>query len=212
MNIRSIGNDTIFQSKTKTESNSRVFTEPVPQNNAETISPLEYYKNLCKDYPDITFRLNDRETDLRLGNQVAFGYNGSLNQVGEGFGKPGQCSIDIDVAVIRHMQSDEAYETRIRAMIEDSRNKYSFYEDRALRDGFFYVCVVIEEEGGEPLYGVANSRMPFSTEEELKEMWKEESLQDQVYIKYKNVQDSLVDQYLKMLEDRDGKLSRLGIE
>ena len=100
-------------------------------------SPLDYYNTLCKDYPDVTFRLDDIRTGQEKG--WGLGYNNSLNQRGTDFGMAGRCSINIDIAVIERMQKDPKYEQQIKGIIASSRKNYSSYEQSAASDGMPYI-------------------------------------------------------------------------
>ena len=76
---------------------------------------LDYYHNLCSKFPDISFRLSDMEESLKHMNdrRPYFGYNDSLNQVGDNYSEMGQVSIDIDAAVIRKMQNNPDFEEAV---------------------------------------------------------------------------------------------------
>lgn len=70
----------------------------------------------------------------------------------------------------------------------------------------------IEDGGARPQMSLVNSKMPFSTEEEIKEMREQESAQSQIKINFQNIKDSLLEQYLNAIEERGRKLQKLGIE
>lgn len=185
-----------------------------------TNDPLEYYRNLAKEFPEVSFRLGDRENGFLPGHpNVCIGYNNSMNQIGENFGEPGQCSIDIDVAVIRKMQSDPDYELRIKSLIRNSVHNYPVYETWAKQEDYGYTSVNIEEEDGEPVRSVCLSRMAYSTEEEVRRMWGENEKQDsaedflkkKIYIRCMSVKNSLIDDYMKLTGEREEKMERLGI-
>lgn len=161
-------------------------------------SPLEYYNELCKEYPDITFRLSDKEEALK--HEWYTGYGGSMNQRGDNFGMPGQCSIDIDVAAIRNMLSDKNYEMKIKGEIEYARKKYSDYEREGLDDGCSYTCVCIEDDGGKPVLARCHSHMPFSTEEELKKLWSNNDYQKKMQFKFDSMKNDLLDTYLSFVD------------
>lgn len=185
-----------------------------------TNNPLEYYRNLVKEFPEVTFRLGDRENGFLPGHpNVGIGYNNSMNQIGENFGELGQCSIEIDVAVIRKMQSDPDYELRIKSLIRDSINNYPVYESWAKQEDYGYTSVDIEEEDGEPVRGVCLSSMVYSTEEEVRQIWADnekqgradDSLKKKIYIRCMGVKNSLIDDYMKLTGGREEKMGRLGI-
>ena len=84
----------------KTENTSVSFSDKISKVNekSEAELNLEYYHSLCKEFPGITFRLEDIKTALELNNsgKEYIGYNGSMHQVGSNFGAIGQCSIEIE--------------------------------------------------------------------------------------------------------------------
>lgn len=185
---------------------------------SEVMTPLQYYQNLCSEFPDVTFRLKDKQTALESGSKVYLGYLNSMNQIGDNFGEAGQCSISIDISVIEKMMKDSNYEEKIKYIIGGTKSMYSQYEARAQSEGYSYVSVVIEEEAGKLSYGVKQSVMRYSTEEEVKEIWANESsawtddlFQKQVCYQIQNVQNELLEHYIKLGESREEKLNRLGI-
>ncbi len=191
--------------KTETSFGIQAENSPKPQ------SPMEYYQALCREFQGVTFRLGNKAAQKASGGSV-LGYGGSMNQMGESFGSPGQCSIQIDISVLKKMQQDPEYEKHVKGTIQDARDTYSMYESQAGRDGYPYVCVEIEDGGARPQMSLVNSKMPFSTEEEIKEMREQESAQSQIKINFQNIKDSLLEQYLNAIEERGRKLQKLGIE
>lgn len=181
------------------------------ENSPKPQSPMEYYQELCREFQGVTFRLGDNAAQKASGGSV-LGYGGSMNQIGEGFGHPGQCSIQIDISVIKKMQQNPEYEKHVKGTIQDARDTYSMYESQARKDGYPYVCVEIEDGGARPQTSLVNSKMPFSTEEEIKEMREHEAAQSQIKINFQNIKDSLLEQYLNAIEERGRKLQKLGIE
>ena len=219
MNITGINNnfslyDTTLQKTGNADTNFSSDLEAV----SEVTTPLQYYQDLCSEFPDITFRLKDKQTALESGGKMYLGYLNSMNQIGDNFGEAGQCSISIDISVVEKMMKDSDYEQKIKHIIEGTKGMYPQYEARAQSEGYPYVSVVIEEEAGKLSYGVMQSVMRYSTEEEVKEIWANESsawtddlFQKQVCYKIQNVQNELLDHYMKLGESREEKLNRLGI-
>lgn len=148
----------------KKAATSNVSFEVKQNSSADPI--LEYYHNLCEQYPDITFRLSDHEACLQTENR-SIGYKNSLHQVGDNFGAIGQCSIAIEINVIKRMMEDPAYENVAKAWIEESQEKYSQYESETKACGMIYTSVFLQDDNGRPAAGVTRSRMSYSTEEEL---------------------------------------------
>lgn len=172
--------------------------ESTNQFDKQSQSPLEYYDALCKEYPDISFRLSDDEEGQK--HEWYLGFGGSMNQRGNNFGMPGQCSIEIDVSAVRRMQADESYEKQVKGWIEQSRKNYKNYEKEALADGFGYTCVHIEDDGGRPLVSVVQSHTPFSTEEEVKKLWSNEEQKKKVQIKFDAMKNELLDTYMSFVD------------
>lgn len=85
---------------------------------------LDYYHEICSKFTDISFRLSDIEETLKHMNDSRpyLGYNDSLNQVGDNYSEIGKVSIDIDVAVIRKMQSDSSFEEEVLDTIDRIKN------------------------------------------------------------------------------------------
>ena len=206
MNITGINNnfslyDTMLQKTGNADANFSSDLEAV----SEVMTPLQYYQNLCSEFPDITFRLNDKQTALESGSKGCLGYLNSMNQIGDNFGEAGQCSISIDISVIEKMMKDSNYEEKIKYIIGGTKSMYSQYEAQAQSEGYSYVSVVIEEEAGKLSYGVKQSVMRYSTEEEVKEIWANESsawtddlYQKQVCYQIQNVQNELLEHYMKL--------------
>jgi hypothetical protein len=163
-------------------------------------SELDYYKDLCKEFKNITFRLEDKQTAMSGGNQM--GYGGSMNQVGSGFGNFGQCSISIDVGVIRRMLSDPEYERRVKGIIDSSRCNYKNYEQAALEDGFSYVCVNLEDEDGKVVRSKTQASSPFSTEDEVRKLWADDKLSEKMVRKFDAMENELLDTFLSFTESR----------
>ena len=138
--------------------------------------PLIYYQQLCKEFLDITFRLEDKEEAVKNTGEPYLGYNNSMNQIGGNYGENGQCSISIDISVIKHMQDDISYEQKMKGMIQNTYDQYSTYEAAAMSDGCPYVSVSFEDNNGQPMRSITQSVSFFSTEEELKAMWSDDSI------------------------------------
>ncbi|MCF0127426.1 MAG: hypothetical protein HUJ70_02600 [Pseudobutyrivibrio sp.] len=171
-------------------------------NSKESDSNLALYKDICAKYPDITFRLDDLNEARKPQYQdnPYLGYNNSMNQSGDNFGGLGQCSINIDISVIEHMQKDSNYKAKVLGMIEVIQREYSNYEMQTKQDGFIYTSVGLEDVGGELQRSIAESNASYSTEDEIKRMWPTK----QSDIRYVQIVDSakrdLFETYMEMLE------------
>jgi hypothetical protein len=193
------GKSTGISATVETESES-------PLRKYATGSVLDYYNELCKQYPNITFRLDDSVTAATYnsnGSCPYLGYNNSMNQVGNNFGTMNQCSINIDAAVVKHMQQDPVYESRVLGSIKDIEGRYSYYQGNAREQGAMYLCVNIEDNGGNVQKSATYSQNPFSTEKEVKELWDEESRASDARNKVENVQRELLENYMNLLSEYD---------
>ena len=166
-NIANMTNYQKYTTYSTKDKDSSIVEEPVMVEKEEksgTVSELETYKQLCSMFPDVTFRLSDKTS------QYSF-YENGMHQVGQNFGGHGQCSIDIDISVIRRMQMDEEYAFHVRGYVETIERNYSEYEAQTQSDGFVYTCANLTDEGGKLTSSTTSSMQPFSTEEEIKEMY-----------------------------------------
>ena len=171
----------------------------VSSNNEQ--DPLAYYKKLCGEYSDVTFRLDDMAEASKNPDKLTLGYNGSMNQIGNNFGGKGNCSISIDIAVIKRMQSDPQYEQSVKGLIEDSRRRYSEFEAGALQDGYQYVSVSIEDNNGKPQRGVVQTNYPYSTEDEVKSMWSSGEYSNRVVSIVDDIKSEAADIFFKMYDE-----------
>lgn len=110
-------NQAVFSAKTKKKE------ESVPSD------PLGYYRKLCEQFPNISFRLVDEETGAQNTDKICLGYNGSMNQIGENFSGVGHCSINLDISVIRKMQEDPEYEQGMISLIKRTEKMYPSIEN-----------------------------------------------------------------------------------
>lgn len=152
----------IQQSKTQ-----KVSFEVKQNSSADPI--LEYYYDLCKQYPDVIFRLDDIETGLQT-NSRSIGYKNSLYQVGDNYGANGQCNITIDVSAIRRMMEDPSYEIGVKACIEEDLKNYPMYELNAKAYGMNYTDCNIRDNGGSIEHSTGYFRLMPATEEKLLEI------------------------------------------
>ena len=163
--------------------------------------PLEYYKKLCGEYTDITFRLDDIAEAAKSADTLTLGYGGSMNQMGNNFGTQGKCSISIDISVIKRMQSDPQYEQNVKGLIEDSRRRYSEFQAGALQDGYQYVSVSIEDNNGKPQRGIIQSNYPYSTETEVKSMWSMGEYSNRVVSIIDDIKSEAVDIFFSVYDE-----------
>lgn len=165
---------------------------------------LEYYHSLCKEFPGITFRLEDIQTALKQNamGKISLGYNGSMHQVGENFAGMGQCSIEIDISVISRMRTDKNYETAAKWMIKDSRDRFPEYMTEVPEEP--YVAVCLEDVNGKIQRSRMHSSVRIPIEEELQEKLGLDS-SDALKLDPDKMTDDLIDSYLKMIEEGEQK-------
>ncbi len=165
---------------------------------------LEYYHSLCKEFPGVTFRLDDAQTALKTGGYTleTLGYNGSFHQVGSNFGEIGQCSIQIDISVIEKMRMDPQYEIAAKWKISDSITRFGEYQTEVPEEPYTVVC--LEDDNGRIQRSRWHSSSRFPTEEETKEMIRQYQNKTQKLDSDK-MTDDLIDSYLKMIEESEQK-------
>lgn len=165
---------------------------------------LEYYHSLCKEFLGATFRLDDIQTALKNNGYTleSLGYNGSFHQIGSNFGEIGQCSIQIDIAVIEKMRTDPKYEMAARWKIGDSIARFGEYQTEVPEEPYTVVC--LEDDNGRLQRSRWHSSSRFPTEEETKEMIRAYQAQTP-RLDTDKMTDDLIDSYLKMIEESEQK-------
>lgn len=172
----------------------------ISSNESMTKDPLAYYKQLCSKYPNISFRLDDyfNGTNAKGYN---LGYKNSMNQVGENFGEMGQCSIEIDISVIEKMMQDPKYEQQANGWIQAFEQNYAGHAADVASSGCSNFCFTIHDFGDGIQTGRTCGFGPFSTEEEVREMWADEEYKNKATNYVEQKKSALTDAYLKMLEE-----------
>ncbi|SDI52933.1 hypothetical protein SAMN05421493_11735 [Pseudobutyrivibrio sp. 49] len=173
-----------------------------------TSDPLAYYKDLCSKYPHISFRLEDYATGANVSG-CFLGYNNSMNQVGENFGEMGQCSIQIDVSVIKKMMQDQQYAENVHGWIQSFEQNYGSHATDVTSHGNSNFCFTIDDFGEGIQTGRLCANSSFSTEEEVKRMWANEDYQKSVGQLFEKQKADLIDIYLKMTENCILKMKEL---
>ena len=175
---------------------------------SEAEQNLEFYHSLCKEFPGITFRLEDIKTALELNNsgKEYIGYNGSMHQVGSNFGAIGQCSIEIDVAVIERMRIDPKYEQSVRWHIQFSKERFGEYQTEIPEQPYTFVC--IEDNNGKVQTSRGHSSVQPATEEEIKEKMRLHNAKASK-LDPDQMTDDLIDSYMKMIEESEQKRKEL---
>lgn len=133
---------------------------------------VSYYKDMCKKFPDVAFTLDDASKIMDHG--AFYGYDGSMNLVGENYTEPGQKSVRIDVSVIKKMQADPEFEQEMLDRIKEV-TRDEVYEDYtkdaadcSLRVGCSMQCIeqYFTMVGDELHYSVSYNEYPTPTQEE----------------------------------------------
>lgn len=210
MNISAFGSNTIANGYNSTTVNDNTktisFSDKMSKINekSEVELNLEYYHSLCKEFPGATFRLDDIQTALKNNGYTleSLGYNGSFHQIGSNFGEIGQCSIQIDIAVIEKMRTDPKYETSARWKIGDSIARFGEYQTEVPEEPYTVVC--LEDDNGRLQRSRWHSSSRFPTEEETKDMIRAYQNKTQKLDSDK-MTDDLIDSYLKMIEESEQK-------
>lgn len=210
MNISAFGSNTIANGYNSTTVNDNTktisFSDKMSKINekSEVELNLEYYHSLCKEFPGATFRLDDIQTALKNNGYTleSLGYNGSFHQIGSNFGEIGQCSIQIDIAVIEKMRTDPKYETAVRWKIGDSIARFGEYQTEVPEEPYTVVC--LEDDNGRLQRSRWHSSSRFPTEEETKDMIRAYQNKTQKLDSDK-MTDDLIDSYLKMIEESEQK-------
>lgn len=171
--------------------------------------PIAYYKQWCSEYPDISFRLTDYENGTNAKG-YNLGYNNSMNQVGNNFGELYQCSVEIDISVIRKMMNDPTFESNTKNYFQSLIEQvYPQFQATAVRDGMSNMCMSIGLDGDGLDIGATYTHCHFSTEEEVKRMWADEEYQKTVGQIFEKQKADLMDIYLKMTENCVLKMKEL---
>ncbi len=195
-----------YNSKQIKEEKNVAFSDKMSNANekSEMELNLDYYHSLCKEFPGATFRLDDIQTALKMNGYTleTLGYNGSFHQVGSNFGAIGQCSIQIDIAVIEKMRTDPKYETSAKWKIGDSIARFGEYQTEVPEEPYTVVC--LEDDNGRIQRSRWHSSSRFPTEEETKEMIRQYQNKTQKLDSDK-MTDNLIDSYLKMIEESEKK-------
>lgn len=212
MDIGNIGKQTYSYCKTTKQTatrNNKLFS--AADQKADVEETLRYYRELCSEFPEVSFRLDDEEEMVKAGvGNCSLGYNGSMNQIGENYGNPSQYSIRLDVSVIRKMQKDPEYARNIKGEIGTIKYNYSvLMNDSAAPYGD--VCLV--EKNGSLEISIGRSRMPYSTEKEIRQMWGKKDKSEKYFEKkIMQVQNELQEAYMKMTEKPHRPLKREKVE
>lgn len=214
MNISALGSNSIINeynsANVKDTEKTNLFSEKMSKvdEKSEVELNLEYYHSLCKEFPGVTFRLDDAQTALKTGGYTleSLGYNGSFHQVGSNFGSLGQCSIQIDISVIEKMRMDPQYEMSAKWKISDSIARFGEYQSEVPEEP--YTVVRLADDNGRIQRSRWHSASRIPTEEETKEMIRAHQAPKHP-IDSEKMTDDLIGSYLKMIEKSEQKRKEL---
>jgi len=201
----SVVRNAIFCRREKTDNMGPLRTSKVSTvaREAPTDDPLDYYYEFVKQYPDVSFRLVDKEDSEKHPDGPYYGYKGHMNQVGDNFSYPSQVSVEIDVAVIRRMMEDENYAKRVHSEMHNSIDNYSSCRQSSLTDGCTNFCVTLEVGDDGLLVGTKAAPYPFFTEEQRRALWAMYDTSDNKYLKMlAQRRDELEEDFMKMVAER----------
>jgi len=121
---------------------------------------VSYYKDMCKQFPDVAFTLDDASKIMDHG--AFYGYDGSMHLVGENYTEPGQKSIRIDASVIKKMQADPEFEQEMLQRLRDVTSDEVYQENtkEAAKCGHEIGCSL---ECIEYYFTMVNDELHFST-------------------------------------------------
>lgn len=103
------------------------------------------------------------------------------------------------------MQTDPSYEQEVKGMIQNSKEWYGQTEAEALERGCTSTAVCFNDSNGRLQRSVIQANMQFSTEDEIRKMWKQDTFSQKMQIKFSQTNDKMMDTYLQMLEKADKK-------
>ena len=183
-------------------SKTEVQFEVTKQSESSGDDVLDYYHEICSKFTDISFRLSDIEETLKHVNDSRpyIGYNDSLNQVGDNYSEIGKISIDIDVAVIRKMQSDSSFEEEVLDTIDRIKNNHGEFQQEAINSGRPYMDYCLRLDGDKLQESIGNYSSKYSTEEEIRRIWADEEYQKKMNQFFAEQKAELIEVYLKMTE------------
>ena len=175
-------------------------------------SILDCYHELCNNFPNVSFRLEDFETGSKMPSEPPYlGYNNSFNQVGDNFGFPGQCSLTIDKKVIEKMQKDTVYKEIVYSRIANLERQQIGFQQHAQREGMSCFAHVLEDDNGRLALSTTYAHGTFSTEEEVRGMWDYDGYQQKVGQVFEKQKADLFEIFLKMTEACVAKRDELNL-
>lgn len=176
---------------------------------------MKLYDEICQKYPDVTFRLDDKQTSIAYQKKYGtdcmayLGYGNSMNQVGDNFGEFSQKSVEIDVSVLKNCIGSEDYKDRFMSKLDMSLREYSSWQKTALEQNASYMCMGFTDDGnGTSTYAVC-ANTPFSTENQIRQMYNNKGLaysKQFIIHKVEELQSELTETYMNMLSEHNRSL------
>ncbi len=154
---------------------------------------LDCYYKICKSYPNVTFKMSDIEAGKNT-NGPCIGYKGNSYQQGENFSFPDQCSIRIDVDVIKRMIGDQEYSLDVYGKIQNIISDYKHSVEFGKGQGFEYCYAGLSHEDGRLTRFTGYSHSKVSTDEELMEMWGDGTLPEDDKLSVKMNYEKIINQ------------------
>lgn len=132
-------------------------------------------------------------------SEVNFGYKGSMHQIGDNYGEYKQCSISIDVSVIKNMMNDSRYEKRVKDLITLAQQNQKNDVAYGVKEGWSYMEYnIMEGDNAKPEVNIGYSQTHYSTDEELKALWQKD-FDSEKWKKYaEDKERELFDTFMKM--------------
>ena len=104
------------------------------------------------------------------------------------------------------MQSDEDYALRVQGSIERIERNYAEYEAEGNADGYQYTCANLSHEDGRLVTSITHSMQPFSTEEEIKEIWGlTDDIADRALHYVSKIKNDLLEDYMAIQDKEENK-------
>lgn len=161
---------------------------------------LDCYYKICKAYPNVTFKMSDIETACN-SSPPSIGYKGSSHQQGENFSVPGQYSIIIDVGVLKQMVGNESYIEDVYGTIKNILANYKQTAQSGKSQGFEYCHAELRHENGRLSTNWALHQSKASTDEELKELWKDCPGQEKISLPTKLYYEKIINSAKNNMQD-----------
>ena len=165
---------------------------------------LSLYQDICKDYPNVSFRMDDYQSQ---GNEITADF--SFHETKKGFSNPGVPSITIDKNLLTKALKDKRFEEDLRGNIKTIVYNYNNLTKRDPEDPP-YCAIDLTYDNGEMQTGVTWANEQFSTDEQLKKMWHVTDIMDNNgFLKLiRQIQQETTDQLFQMQSNHPLKIKK----